>query len=121
MILKSIQAQNILKYRTLRLTNLPRRGQIAVAGANEAGKTAIGETICLGLFGRTFSLGPDELDRVIRWGEFGGSVTVTFLLWVPVAPSLSVTVSSTKYVPPAAYLWLGVAPLPVSPSPKSHE
>ena len=79
MILKRIEAHNILKYRTLRLTDLPEKGHIAVVGSNEAGKTAIGETICLGLFGRTFSLGPDEIGRVIRWGEYAGTVEVTFL------------------------------------------
>lgn len=78
MILKRIKAENILKYREFELTNLPAQGQIAVAGPNEAGKTAVGETICLGLFGRTFSLGPDELDRVIRWSEYRGSVMVEF-------------------------------------------
>ena len=79
MILKCVEAENILKYRSLRLTDLPARGHIAVAGPNEAGKTAIGETICFGLFGRTFSLGRDEIDRVIRWGEYRGSVSVTFI------------------------------------------
>jgi DNA repair exonuclease SbcCD ATPase subunit len=78
MILKRIKAENILKYRKLELNDLPAQGQIAVAGPNEAGKTAVGETICLGLFGRTFSLGPDQLDRVIRWGEYRGSVVLEF-------------------------------------------
>ncbi len=78
MILKRIQAENILKYRQLHLTDLPTQGQIAVAGRNEAGKTAIGETICFALFGRTFSLPPKEVTRVIRWGEFKGSVTLEF-------------------------------------------
>ncbi len=78
MILKRVRAENILKYRHLELTDLPAQGQIAVAGTNESGKTAVGETICFGLFGRTFSLGPDQLDRVIRWGEYRGSVIVEF-------------------------------------------
>ncbi len=78
MILKSIEAENILKYRSLRLMDLPEHGQIAVAGSNEAGKTAVGETICLGLFGRTFSLKPKDIGRVIRWGEFSGSVRLIF-------------------------------------------
>ena len=78
MILKHIKAENILKYRHMELAGLPEHGQIAVAGANEAGKTAIGETICFGLFGRTFSLEPGQLDRVIRWGEYEGSVGLTF-------------------------------------------
>jgi DNA repair exonuclease SbcCD ATPase subunit len=79
MILKRVEAENILKYRKLRLTGLPSHGQIAVVGPNEAGKTAVGETVCLGLFGRTFSLDPDQLDRVIRWGEYHGRVVVEFI------------------------------------------
>lgn len=78
MILKRIEAKNVLKYRHLEITDIPASGQIAVAGPNESGKTAIGETICLGLFGRTYSLGPDELGTVIRWGDYGGVVGVTF-------------------------------------------
>ena len=78
MILKRIEAENVLKYKRLSITNIPAHGQIAVYGANESGKTAIGETICLGLFGRTFSVGPDELGRVIRWGEYHGRVTLEF-------------------------------------------
>lgn len=78
MNLKHIEADNILKYRKMRIANLPPQGQIAVAGPNEAGKTAIGETICLGLFGRTFSLGPNEISKVLRWGEYKGTVTIVF-------------------------------------------
>lgn len=79
MILRHIEAENILKYRRLRLTDLPAKGQIAVSGPNEAGKTAIGETICFALFGRTFSLGSAETARVIRWGEYNGHVSLTFV------------------------------------------
>ena len=35
-------------------------------------------------------------------------------------PSSSVTVSVTTKVSARAYVWVGVAPLPVVPSPKSH-
>ena len=79
MILRHVVAENILKYRRLRIADLPAKGQIAIAGPNEAGKTAIGETICFGLFGRTFSLGPGETAKVIRWGEYNGSVSVGFV------------------------------------------
>ncbi len=78
MILKHIEAENILKYQRLKLTDLPERGQIAVSGLNESGKTAIGETICLALFGRTYSLDSNELHKVIRWGEYSGYVRVDF-------------------------------------------
>ncbi len=78
MILKHIEAENILKYQRLKITDLPERGQIAVSGLNESGKTAIGETICLALFGRTYSLDSNNLHKVIRWGEYSGYVRVDF-------------------------------------------
>ena len=42
---------------------------IAVIGDNESGKGSLGESICFALFALTFSLGPDELGKVIRWRE----------------------------------------------------
>ncbi len=78
MILKYIEAENILKYQRLKVSDLPERGQIAVSGLNESGKTAIGETICLALFGRTYSLDVNDLHKVIRWGEYSGHVRVDF-------------------------------------------
>src|SRR4051794_6011250 len=51
----------------------------------------------------------------------GAAVTVTDFVAVVVAPSLSVTLSVTAYVPPAAYVWVAVAPADVPPSPHAHE
>ncbi len=48
------------------------------------------------------------------------AATVIGLVTVPVAPWLSVTVSVTLYVLPAAYVWVGATPVPVEPSPKFH-
>ncbi|ODB88373.1 ATPase [Candidatus Thiodiazotropha endoloripes] len=69
MIIHSINASNVLKYSSLKLPEIPEQGLIAISGANESGKSSIGETVCFALFGRTFSLGPEELTKVIRWGE----------------------------------------------------
>ncbi|MCG6861290.1 MAG: AAA family ATPase [Chromatiaceae bacterium] len=69
MIINSLRAENILKYSTLELENIPQQGLIAVIGDNESGKSSIGESICFALFGRTFSLDDADLDKVIRWGE----------------------------------------------------
>ncbi|WP_043108042.1 AAA family ATPase [endosymbiont of unidentified scaly snail isolate Monju] len=68
MIITRIKGSNILKYRRLELA-LPESGLIAISGQNESGKSSIGEAVCFALFGRTFSIGPDELDKVVRWGE----------------------------------------------------
>ena len=79
MIITSVHAKNVLRYAELELTNLPRRGLIGISGANESGKTTIAEILCLALFGRTFSHDEGEIQKNIKWGEFGGSVTVGFM------------------------------------------
>lgn len=49
-----------------------------------------------------------------------GELTVTFCDALPVAPALSVTVSVTAYVPPAAYVCEGSSAVELAPSPKVH-
>ncbi|PLY15174.1 MAG: ATPase [Sedimenticola sp.] len=78
MIITSISAQNVLKYAELEITDLPAQGLIAIDGANESGKSTIGETICFALFGRSFSLNADELQKLIRWGENRCSASLRF-------------------------------------------
>ncbi|MEJ2423715.1 MAG: AAA family ATPase [Candidatus Thiodiazotropha sp.] len=78
MIIHAIKAQNVLKYSRLQLLDLPEKGLIAISGPNESGKSSIGETVCFALFGRTFSLGLDELTKVIRWGETHCSAELEF-------------------------------------------
>lgn len=78
MIITNVQAQNVLKYQELDLQGLPEQGVIAISGQNESGKSTIGETVCFALFGRTFSLGSDDLGKVVRWGENHCSATLGF-------------------------------------------
>ncbi len=78
MIIKKLQANNVLKYARLELSNLPAKGLIAITGPNEAGKTAIVETMCFALFGRTFSRRPEDIVKIIRWGESSCSVELEF-------------------------------------------
>ena len=78
MIIKSLRANNVLKYNRLELNDLPSKGQIGVSGPNESGKTAIVETLCFALFGRTFSQGPENISRIIRWGESECQVELYF-------------------------------------------
>ena len=78
MIISDITAENILKYASLELHDLPENGIIAIDGPNESGKSTIGEIICFAFFGQTFSLGTDSLEKLIRWGETRCSVTVRF-------------------------------------------
>jgi len=78
MIINSLWAENVLKYSTLKLDDIPERGLIAVVGDNESGKSSIGESVCFALFGRTFSLAREDLDKVIRWGETRCSIKLDF-------------------------------------------
>ena len=78
MIINRIRAENLLKYVRLELDDLPEHGLIAVIGHNESGKSSIGESICFALFGRTFSLELEDLDKVIRWGESRCSIRLDF-------------------------------------------
>ena len=77
MIITRIEATNVLKYKQLSMA-LPEEGLIAISGQNESGKSSIGEAVCFALFGRTFSIGPDDLHKVVRWGENHCSVTLEF-------------------------------------------
>ncbi|MCU0833797.1 MAG: hypothetical protein MUC77_05065 [Chromatiaceae bacterium] len=74
MIIRSLEAEDLLCYRRLRLADLPQRGLIGVGGDNETGKSAIGELLCLALFGRTDALGPDRIAALVRWGAPRGSL-----------------------------------------------
>ncbi len=78
MIIHRILAKNVLKYSSLKLENLPENGLIGITGPNESGKSTIGETVCFALFGRSFSLGDDDLKKIILWGETHCSVELDF-------------------------------------------
>ncbi len=78
MIIKEVIGENVLKYSSLKLTNLPKKGLISVSGKNESGKTSIGEMVCFGLFGRTFSHNSRDLKKLIKWGNDSCSVMITF-------------------------------------------
>jgi exonuclease SbcC len=78
MIITALRAYNVLKYAQLQLDNLPEKGIIAISGHNESGKSSIGEILCFALYGRTFSLKPTHMKKIIRWGEDNCSVSLNF-------------------------------------------
>ena len=78
MIIKTLIADNVLKYSHLELTNLPESGLIGISGNNESGKSSIGEMICFGLFGRSFTLTGNNLTKLIKWGRNTCSITLVF-------------------------------------------
>ena len=77
MIIGRMRAENVLKYAELSI-DLAEHGLIAISGQNESGKSSIGETVCFALFGRTFSVSPEGIHKVVRWGENQCSVTLEF-------------------------------------------
>ena len=78
MLIKSLLAENFRKYNKLEVTEIPEKGAITVSGANESGKTSIGEAICFALFGRTFSLDQKNLAKLVGWGRHLAEVTLEF-------------------------------------------
>ena len=78
MIIESLRAQNVLKYSRLVINDIPEKGLIAISGRNESGKTAVVETICFALFGRTFSVAENKLEKVIRWNESSCQAALNF-------------------------------------------
>lgn len=67
MIIKSLRASNFMKFSEIRVTDLPEKGEIAVIGENEAGKTTLGECIAFALFGRTVRTEDSDPGQVINW------------------------------------------------------
>ncbi len=79
MLIKSLRAVNFRKYKDLSINDIPEQGVIAVSGANESGKTSIGEAICFALFGRTFVLDQENIAKLILWGQEKAEVSLSFV------------------------------------------
>ncbi len=79
MLIKSLRAINFRKYKDLSIHDIPEQGVIAVSGANESGKTSIGEAICFALFGRTFVLDQKNIAKLILWGQEKAEVSLSFV------------------------------------------
>ncbi|MBF0108637.1 MAG: AAA family ATPase [Magnetococcales bacterium] len=78
MIIRRLQAGNILKFTRLDLS-FPHTGTILISGDNESGKSAIIETISLALFGRSANLDRDQIQKAIHWGHPSGWVSLDFV------------------------------------------
>ncbi|MBF0428115.1 MAG: AAA family ATPase [Magnetococcales bacterium] len=79
MIIRRIHAENILRYKLLEMSDLPSHGRIFIAGPNESGKSAILETMCLAIFGRTSNLTNAMAGKAVRWGADSASVSLDFI------------------------------------------
>ena len=78
MIVRSLRAIDVLRYERLDLSSLPEQGLIVVSGPNESGKSSVGEILCLALFGRTFALAPEVIEKAVRWDSRGGTLELRF-------------------------------------------
>lgn len=78
MILRRLLAIDTLKYGRVELSDLPSRGVILITGSNESGKSTIGEIVCLALFGRTFALPPERIEKAVRWDQPKAAIELDF-------------------------------------------
>ncbi len=80
MLIRSLHAENFMKFESIRLENLPPSGIIGIEGPNESGKTTIAEAILFAFFGRARTNKDYDLEHFIRWGGDHLRVEVEFTL-----------------------------------------
>src|SRR5205085_11242398 len=92
-ILKHLTVEHFRLLRGIDL-HFPQRGSILISGPNEAGKSALLESIYFALYGESLaSVGMSEakdLDELVRYGETRASVTLT-----PSIGMIEVTITRT--------------------------
>ena len=75
MIIKSLYCKNFMKFKQLRIREIPEKGLIGIIGENEAGKSTIGEAISYGLFGQC-TREDSGVENIMFWGAEDGFVEV---------------------------------------------
>lgn len=80
MIIRSIKAENFMKFSRLNLLDLPEAGVIGIIGPNESGKSTIGEALLFAFFGRTKMSKDCPLESLIHWGSEYMRVEIDFVL-----------------------------------------
>ena len=80
MLIRSVRAENFMRFSKLVVENLPAQGVIGLEGPNESGKSTIGESILFALFGRTRRAEATSVTDLIRWGSDSLRVEVQFAL-----------------------------------------
>ncbi len=78
MLIRSLRAENFMKFRRLHISEMPSRGLVGVIGRNEGGKTTIGELIQFALFGKTLSVSRGSILDLIHWDQDHCVVEVEF-------------------------------------------
>ncbi|MEC8895788.1 MAG: AAA family ATPase, partial [Planctomycetota bacterium] len=82
MIIRSIKAENFMKFARLSLTGLPDNGVIGILGPNESGKSTIGEAILFAFFGQSRMSKDSPLESLIHWGSEYMRIEIDFVLGI---------------------------------------
>lgn len=80
MLIRSVRAENFMRFSKLRLQRLPASGIVAVEGPNESGKSTIGDAILFAFSGRVRPGRRGGADDLIRWDANHLRVEVEFAL-----------------------------------------
>jgi DNA repair exonuclease SbcCD ATPase subunit len=97
MLIRSIKAENFMRFARLDIRDIPTDGIIGVEGPNESGKTTVGDALLFALFGKTRLSSGASVVNLIRWGSDSLTVEVVFSVGPPAAPA-------GDGVPPCEYL-----------------
>jgi len=80
MLIRSIRAENFMRFSRLDLSGIPASGIIGIEGPNESGKTTLGEALLFALFGRTRTSAEAPVQTLIRWGADTMRVELEFTI-----------------------------------------
>src|SRR5262245_8224624 len=78
MLIRSIRAENFMRFSRLEVSGLPPSGLIGIEGPNESGKSTLGEILLFAFFGKTRLSVESPVSSLIRWVAESVSVEVEF-------------------------------------------
>jgi len=78
MLIRSIRAENFMRFSRLDISELPARGLIGIEGPNESGKSTVGEALLFVFFGKTRYSANAPVTSLIRWDADSTHVEVEF-------------------------------------------